>query len=282
MRSRLLGGIAWALIAALPCAAQSSAAPVTTALTRHPIVLVHGAFGFDDMGPIDYFNDVSRALRGLGAEVLVTQTSALHRTAHRAEQLKQQLLRAYPDPAVKLNLIAHSQGGLDARFMIAHLGMRDRVASVTTLGTPHRGTVVADLALHNTPGALQRLGSRLLAALGWDAGVFEDVSVRHMALFNLLTPDDPRILYQSWGGRATLFGRGVAGRLTFLFVPTHYAIRPYQGGNDGLVPLSSSRWGVWRGEVGSDHGGLIGWGFSGFDHVSFYEDIVLELALLGF
>ncbi|MEZ6187995.1 MAG: hypothetical protein R3F62_23675 [Planctomycetota bacterium] len=277
MLGRIAFALLWVGVAALPSSAQQS-----QPLTRHPIVLIHGAAGFDSLGPIDYFNDVAQSLRGMGAEVLVPSTSPIHRTAHRAALLKDQILAAYPDPAVKLNLIAHSQGGLDARFMITHLGMADRVASLSTVGTPHRGALHADLLLAGTPGVAERLAGQLLGLFGWDPGLVEDVSVRHMALFNALTPDDPRILYQSWGGQATLTGFGSPGRLTFVFYPTYVVLRATQGANDGMVPLSSTRWGVWRGVLPTDHGGLIGWGFDGWDHVRFYEGVALELALLGY
>lgn len=207
MRSRVWVGVLLLWVACAPSWGQTAPAP----LTRHPVVLVHGAFGFDRIGPIDYFNSVADALRGMGTEVLVTQTSAIHRTAHRARELKEQIERAFPDPAVKLNLIAHSQGGLDARYMITHLGMRNRVASLTTLGTPHRGTIAADLLLLNSGGSSQQALQRVLRLFGWDAGLLEDVSVRHMALFNLLTPDDPRILYQSWGARRPSGAAGARG-----------------------------------------------------------------------
>jgi len=37
----------------------------------------------------------------------------------------------------KVHLFAHSMGGLDARHMITHLGMANRVRTLTTIGTPH-------------------------------------------------------------------------------------------------------------------------------------------------
>src|SRR6185295_19714138 len=84
---------------------------------------------------------------------------------HRAGQLKAQIQGAFPD-AKKVNLIAHSMGGLDARYLTSCLGFSDRVASLTTIGTTHRGTRLADLALARSfPGAL-RLANGLLSFLG--------------------------------------------------------------------------------------------------------------------
>ena len=42
-----------------------------------------------------------------------------------------------------MNIIAHSKGGLDSKYMITKLGMEDKVASLTTLSTPHKGSIIA-------------------------------------------------------------------------------------------------------------------------------------------
>ena len=38
----------------------------------------------------------------------------------------------------KVNIIAHSKGGLDARYMISKLNMGEYVASLTMISSPHR------------------------------------------------------------------------------------------------------------------------------------------------
>ena len=46
--------------------------------------------------------------------------------------------------AEKVNLIAHSKGGMEARYMIKVLGMNTHVASLTTISTPHHGSKTMD------------------------------------------------------------------------------------------------------------------------------------------
>jgi triacylglycerol lipase len=129
-----------ATAAALPLSAQAD----TYTQTRHPIVLVHGLFGFDAVGPVNYWYGIPSALRSGGAKVYVPQQSAANASEVRGEQLLAELRRlraAYGHQ--KFNLIGHSHGGHTVRYVAAVAP--DLVASVTTMGTPHLGSPVADV-----------------------------------------------------------------------------------------------------------------------------------------
>src|SRR5207245_6473457 len=84
---------------------------------------------------------MSRVLRTINTKVTPTSVVVL-----RAAQFREQILRWTGEP---VNLIAHSMGGLDARYMITHLGMAEHVRSLTTVSTPHRGTYLVDWFLTN-------------------------------------------------------------------------------------------------------------------------------------
>lgn len=121
--------------------------------TRYPIVLAHGMSGFDTLfGVLDYWHGVEDSLRSGGAKVYVTKVSAFNSTAVRGEQLLEQVEQiAAASGAGKVNLVGHSHGGLDVRYVMAV--RPDLVASVTTVGSPHKGSDVADLLANNTtPG----------------------------------------------------------------------------------------------------------------------------------
>jgi triacylglycerol lipase len=128
------------------CSQDGSCEPTdgpTLGRTRYPIVLAHGMMGFRKLlGAMEYFHGVREALEEDGARVYVTEVSCAGSSVERGEQLLSQVRQVLQDSgARKVNLIGHSQGGIDARYVAA---MRpDLVASVTTVGTPHRG---ADLA----------------------------------------------------------------------------------------------------------------------------------------
>lgn len=111
--------------------------------SRHPIVLAHGMLGFRKLfGAVEYFDGVKDALEREGAEVYVTEVSCAGSSVQRGEQLLGQVLEVVrKSGARRVNLIGHSQGGIDSRYVAAV--RPDLVASVTTVGTPHQG---ADLA----------------------------------------------------------------------------------------------------------------------------------------
>ncbi len=113
--------------------------------TQYPIVLAHGMAGFDDLfGVYEYWYNIPWALSDGGAQVFVTDVSAFNSSEVRGEQLLtqvQQIIAATGKP--KVNLIGHSHGGFDVRYVAAV--RPDLVASVTTIGTPHKG---ADLATY--------------------------------------------------------------------------------------------------------------------------------------
>jgi pimeloyl-ACP methyl ester carboxylesterase len=105
-------------------------------------VLVHGYFGTDQFfGLLDYFHDVPERLRSAGYDVTTPVTDAFNWSEARAAQLAVQVDAVLARTgARKVNLLGHSQGGMDARVLVSGLGYADRVASVTTVATPHRGT----------------------------------------------------------------------------------------------------------------------------------------------
>lgn len=123
----------------------------------HPVVLAHGYLGFNNLGPAEYFHGVEAILRDLGATTIVkTVVDPKGSLVDRARELAGQIDRQAG--ANKVHIIAHSMGGLDARYVCGrNLCKKAQIETLSTLGTPHRGTLVADLASLN-PGAIAQLG----------------------------------------------------------------------------------------------------------------------------
>lgn len=114
-----------------------------------PIVLAHGLFGFTriGLGPVTltaYFRGIPEALQAVGNRVLVTRVQPVAGVEHRARRLGDQIVQAFGDEPV--HLIGHSMGGLDARRLAADESWRERILSITTIGTPHLGSSLADFA----------------------------------------------------------------------------------------------------------------------------------------
>jgi len=153
--------------------APGAAAASTFTRTRYPIVLAHGLSGFRQLfGVVDYFFGIPNGLRSGGAQVFVTQVSAVGSAEERGEQLLQQIeFIAASTGAGKVNLIGHSQGGLDARYVMAV--RPDLIASLTTVATPHLGADLADFLADNiTPGGFNET---VLAAFGNSLGTIIDL-----------------------------------------------------------------------------------------------------------
>ena len=219
---------------------------------RAPIVLVHGLFGFacvrlGSWVKFDYFHGVPAALEEAGNRVLAAQVHPTGSIARRAEQLKALILAHYPDEPV--HLVAHSMGGLDSRYMISRLGMADRVLSLTTLGTPHRGSPFADWAVMR----LVPLVAMWFDVVGLPREAFQDLTVARCRVFNELTPNVPSVRYLSVAGRYK------APRFHPSWGLSAPMIEKAEGPCDGIVSVASATWGagceVWDG----DHMSLINW-----------------------
>jgi triacylglycerol lipase len=218
---------------------------------KAPLVLVHGLCGFTEirMGSwtlASYFPRIPALLRAAGNRVLQPHLSPTRTVGERAAQLKGYLDREAPGEAV--HILAHSMGGLDARYMISRLDMAPRVLSLTTLGTPHRGTAFADWGVCR----LERLVRPVLRFLGIPSGAFYDLTTEGARRLNEQMPDAPGVRYFSVAGRH-------AGGFCPEWLLSHAIVAKEEGPNDGLVSVASAQWGealdVWEG----DHFSLANW-----------------------
>ncbi|WP_131668218.1 esterase/lipase family protein [Psychrobacter pygoscelis] len=134
--------------------------------TKYPIVMAHGFLGWNRLlNTLDYFNGVPQVLMKNGTTVFTTKTSSVNSSEVRGEQLLQQVrtIEALMDSG-KVNLVGHSQGGFDSRYVATVAA--DKIASVTTVSTPHQGTKTADFAVEtlendNTPN---KFGTKVFEA----------------------------------------------------------------------------------------------------------------------
>ena len=220
-------------------------------------MLAHGLLGVGDVGvgPVrfSYFHKIDRAIAERGHPVVVPRVHPTGGIETRAAQLKGQILRSLDDlerrgklPARgKCVVIGHSMGGLDARFMLSHLGMADRVAALVTVATPHRGSPFADWTLRHFDKPLGI--ARRAAFLGLDMRAWADLTGEFCRRFNAATPDAAGVAYLSVGaGRPTL-------RTTPFLMVSQKIIEAAEGLNDGLVSVQSARWGEYLGTWAADH-----------------------------
>ena len=218
---------------------------------RLPIVLAHGIARFDILLEIfrtklqlpetgledrfQYFKGIKSHLESHGFQVFHPNQDFAGSVDLRAGQLRDRVNEALASTgAQKVHIIAHSMGGLDARHMIVDKGMADKVASLTTIGTPHLGTVLADHVIDHG-GFLLKEGLR--PVLNLDG--FDDLKIGPCDEFNRRAEHQEAtngVEYRTFAG---------AEDLAMVFaplVPSWIFIRDHAGRNDGLVPLTSQAW----------------------------------------
>jgi triacylglycerol lipase len=224
---------------------------MTAAVTAAtPIVLHHGLFGYDSVGVGKfrwaYFQGIDKAIRKLGAPVIVTKVHPTGGIVRRATQLKAAiesgLAELNGDGHGKIILVAHSLGGLDARYMISRLGMADRVAALLTVTTPHRGSPYADWCVRHLG---KRLGGfELMDMLGLDVHGIQDLTTESCAQFNREITDVPGVPYFSVSAAREW------PKVAPFVLHSHKVIQDCEGDNDGLVSIKSATWGThlctWR------------------------------------
>ncbi|HYV09699.1 MAG TPA: alpha/beta fold hydrolase [Pyrinomonadaceae bacterium] len=218
---------------------------------RLPIVLAHGIARFDillqnlrtklnvpdtEFGDrFQYFKLIKTHLESHGFQVFHPNEDFAGPVDLRAEQLRARVNEALAGTgAPKVNIIAHSMGGLDARHMIVDKGMADKVATLVTIGTPHLGTILADHVIDNGGFFLQ---AALRQVVNLDG--FNDLRITRCDEFNRRAEDQEAtndVQYRTFAG---------AEDGSLVFFPLKHAwdfIRDHAGRNDGLVPVTSQAW----------------------------------------
>lgn len=257
--------------------ADAVADDLSSSAPRATVVLIHGLGGFQHLEQIDYFYGVPELYRSLGAAVVIPGSSMFNTIEHRAAELKAQL-DPVPGPLI---LVAHSQGGLDARYLVSRLGYgyADRVKAVVTIATPHHGTPLADVVAGLVPSPVAMAVDELVKPLGWSVDEVYEMTTRNMnERFNREVPDVPSVTYWSYSGQATPFGLGRRnGTLHASLVPGWTLIDAFRLANDGVVPEASAHWGDFQGTLTADHftevNQPVGLHF-GFDAIGFYRSLL--------
>lgn len=266
-----------------------------TADTRYPIFMVHG-MGFRDRKRLCYWGRIPKTLEENGARVFFGGQDGCGSVESNAEQLREGLCAALAESgAEKVNIIAHSKGGLEARYLISSMGCGDRVASLTTLSTPHNGSLTVD-KLMRLPAPAVKFGCkaadvwfRLLGDKAPDVyGAVNMFRTSAAEKFNAENPDDPRVYYQSYGFVMNGFTSDITMCVPWL------AVHAVEGDNDGLLAPRAVKWtnfmGVYRGggRRGISHCDEVDLRrkpFSvsgGGDITDFYLNIVSDLKKKGF
>jgi triacylglycerol lipase len=245
-----------------------------------PIVLAHGLFGFDRIGLgrltlASYFRGIPEFLRLGGNRVLVTRVPSIAGVKARSRALAEEIERVFP--GLSVHVIGHSMGGLDTRQLLADRTWSARILTLTTIGTPHLGSALADCARLKVGRVYH-----LLRRLGVEYRGFLDVTRRAARAVNRngCIPVVPTFC---------VAGDPLEEQLCWPLRPFYEILHDLEGPNDGLVPVESALgfgtplpiWPV-------DHFRQMNWlpaagGISSSDKVlGLYAEVVANLAALGF
>lgn len=262
--------------------------------TKYPILMVHGVF-FRDFKYFNYWGRIPDELEKNGAVIYYGNHQSAASIEDSGKELAARILEVLKETgAEKVNIIAHSKGGLDCRYAVSMLGMDKYTATLTTINTPHRGCVFADYLLSKIPrsvkdkvagsynAALRKMGDEnpdFIAAV-------TDLTASSCRDFNEKIKDKPEVYYQSVGSKLNVAGDG---RFPLNF--SYELVKYFDGANDGLVAENSFPWGsnysfvTTKGRRGISHGDMIDLNrenISDFDVREFYVELVENLKKMGY
>ena len=264
--------------------------------TRYPVLLVHGVFFRDRKFP-NYWGRIPEELIRNGAEIYYGEHESAASVADAGRELAARIREiAVSTGCGKVNVIAHSKGGLDCRFAISQLSAAPYVASLTTINTPHHGCEFADYLLNRIPDKVQKkiahTYNTAMKKLGDQAPDFmaavRDLTAERCRRLNAQTAAseaEDGIVCLSVGSKLS---HASGGRFPLNF--TYPLVKYFDGPNDGLVSERSFHWGgeyrllTAKGRRGISHGDVIDLNrenIPGFDVREFYVSLLSDLKKKG-
>jgi triacylglycerol lipase len=206
---------------------------------QYPVVLVPGN--------IPFRGGIPEALESRGIQVFLAATDAWGSYETNALLLKMRIENVLLQTKTeRVNIIAHSKGGIDSRYLIWKHDFGDKIASLTTVCTPHHGSEIADL--------MYTIVARKKQAYPRLRKIIDQLTTAKMRKFNQKITTDNKVFYQSlYTTIDDAFGIN-------MFPYTYSYIRKTSGKNDGLVSECSAQWGdnTAKIEGGISHMGILG------------------------
>lgn len=261
--------------------------------TKYPIVLVHGVF-FRDSRLFNYWGRVPHTLKMHGAEIYYGQHQSALSVKESARELAMRIkLIAERSGCEKVNIIAHSKGGLDCRYAISEFGLAPYVASLTTVNTPHRGCLFAENLLYAIP---EDVKNKVANAYNVTLRALGDETPDFLAAVNDLTADSCRKLSEKLTFPEGIYAQSIGSVMShpkkgqFPLNLSYRYVKNFDGENDGLVGEGSFEWGEkytllrTEGKRGISHGDMIDLSrenIKDFDVRAFYTELVKDLRERG-
>lgn len=217
---------------------------------KHPVLLCHGYGAIASLVKPSPLYDVAMLLKSHNVSTFAPAIAPYSKIEIRAQGWVKLINKLTQDiPGSKVNIIAHSMGGLDMRYALSKLDVAHKVASLTTVSTPHRGTSLAELTL-KAPNAIR---DKMADFLDWMGGhVYPDAECDSEAsaaqltrsyiteVFNPEINDVDDIPYYSY---SSAVGKGTREPISVIARYQNNHIYGIEGLNDGMVSVESAKWG---------------------------------------
>jgi triacylglycerol lipase len=181
---------------------------------KYPVLLIHGA-GFRDkiFGFINYWGRIPKYLEKHGIKIFYGGTDAWGTIEKNAEKLKEKILHIKNEYKIeRINIIAHSRGGLEARYLINELQMGEFVVSLTTISTPHRGARIMNIGffiptfLYKFAAIFVNIWNKIIGDKNPDFYTSSlELSEKYCTEFNKKYPNKENIYYQSYVSKLKYF-----------------------------------------------------------------------------
>ncbi len=257
--------------------------------TKYPILFVHGVF-FRDFKYLNYWGRIPEEIIKNGGKVFYGNHQSAASVKDCGEEIAARIREIVSKTGCeKVNIIAHSKGGLDSRYAIAKCGVGDMAASLTTINTPHRGCIFAEYLLTKLPEKMQQSvaeGYNMAAARLGDPNPDFMAAVTDLRADccqkydnELIVPDT--VYKQSVG---SVLKNGFGGKFPLNF--TYNMVKYFDGENDGLVSVNAFEYGekftllTPKYNRGISHGDMIDLNrenIKGFDVREFYVQLIKGL-----
>ena len=231
-----------------------------TNVPRLPVLLLSGVLGGAvkkvGLGPVEYFRGIPEAMKDAGAIVFDPYTPPTSSIEKRAKLVGKAVEKVLAETGAKqVHLVAHSMGGLDGRYYISTLGGAPKVATLVTIGTPHRGSDFADYSFQQLGEEKSKdIENFMDNGFGITVECFRQLTSTYLARFNAENVDHPSVQYFSYGG-----SKSRASDISVIYqIPFRITLQR-SGENDGIVSVKSSKWGTYKRTLNADHLEQIGW-----------------------
>jgi triacylglycerol lipase len=256
---------------------------------KYPIVLVHGIAAHDRGKNNIFWGRIPKILEEKGIRVFLGNTDSWGDCDSNAKILKLTIEKILEETkAEKVNIISHSKGGIDSRYLIWKHNFEDKVASLITISTPHHGSELADL-IYNQKIIHSKIAKKALEIFG--------------KLYGDINPDLYNVNCQLTTGKMKEFNKSIEindkvyhhsfyttmknSLDDLMFFYSHWYLKSICGENDGVVSEYSAKWGenVTKIEGGISHAEILDYKKKKISRINIpdiYIKIIDELNKKGF